>query len=285
MKKSIFINTDLQKAFDEKGVVKCNFIDRNIIEQLQKIFDELHPVKPEVMQSGYYFSVFGTGQKYMQEIYNRCTPLLLPYLEKNFTDFKVVAVIMQMKGKGENSIINPHQDLTVVDEEKYSSVNIWIPLTDSVETNGPLFFLEKSQFAFRNMRCHTSNYQFGNVQDYITKNATRYLAETGEALIFDPATIHFSPPNISDKPRASIAISIVSKEAPLEIFYYDKKNTPEVAIEKYSVPDNFWYLYQDFSKEREQRPGFGKKAGTANHFFVEPYSKEEFINKYETLVQ
>lgn len=281
----IFVNQKTEQDLNNKGVSRVDFCSEPLIDAVKDEFVRLHPNLDETMKSGYYFSVFGESIEYRKSILEKILPLLKDSIDAIFTDYKVLAVIAQIKGVGPDSAVTVHQDLTMVDESKYSSYSLWIPLQDSTVENGPLSFLEYSQRAFRGGRSHMMDYLFENVEDFVFENSTEYLADKGQALIFDNATIHHSSLNKTNSPRFSIAVSIVSKDAEIQLLHYERDKPFDGTLDRYSVPDDFWYRYKDFAKERLLPPIFGTKVGVKDDVQVLPFDRSAFIKKYELTKQ
>ncbi|MDC0304005.1 phytanoyl-CoA dioxygenase family protein [Flavobacteriales bacterium] len=278
--RSIIRDSSIANSLNELGVAKFELAETDFIDKLHDCFEALHPERNKTMNSGYYFSIYGGGKTYHQSIYDSFLPLLTDTLNGIFQKYKVLAIIAQVKGLGDNSKVGVHQDLTVVDESKYRSCTLWIPLMDSTLENGAISFLESSHLGLRNYRCHNIEYLFDNVENFIFDNSQPYPISKGQALLFDPATLHFSGSNVSQLPRISLAVSIVDEKAPEEILYYDKKKPFDGSATRYSVPTNFWQQYEDFEAERSQPPAFGTLIGTTQGVRILPYSKNQFLNNY-----
>jgi hypothetical protein len=276
-------DNDLQKKLHENGVTKLTLLDKKKIQDLLSIFYDTHPNANNTTHNSYYFSIDGQGKEYKQEIFHKSYPILKPILNSAFQNFKITGIIFQIKGCGDKSNVNIHQDLTIVDESKHSALTVWIPLTKSTVENGAISFLHGSQHAFRTFRASTiDHYLFGQVEDFIKENSTIYEADEGEALVFDPAAIHFSGPNYTNKQRISIAISLVEIDAPVQIGFYDK-NKSMTEIEMYKVPDEFWHLYRNFAEEKLQPPAFGTYTHTLKLDMVKEYDRKEFIDSYKSI--
>lgn len=281
MIRPIVIDAELRHALDTKGVSSTYLSDPSFIDRLKNRFSELHPVMNDAMKTGYYFSIYGDGKAYRKSVFDAFHPLIKAQVDNLFENYKILAVIAQVKGVGNNSAVNIHQDLTVVDEAKYRSYTLWIPLEESTAENGALSFLEGSHEAVRSIRAHSIGYLFGEVEDQIMANSTLYPIFKGDALIFDAGTVHFSGTNNARRPRLSIAVSIVDKKADIEIFQYDKFKAFDGTLDRYRVPDDFWLLYEDFETERLLPPKFGNKNGVKECARVLPYSSSEFIRLME----
>jgi hypothetical protein len=278
--KRIFKDIQLQDEFDKFGVLKINFTSEHIMNVLLDAFHSFHSSSDELMNLGYYFSVFSPKKDYMLNIREKFYPILSPILEAHFHNYKVLSIILQIKGTNNNSAVSIHQDLTTVDEDNYGAATLWIPLNSSTLSNGAISFLKGSHKCFSGFRAHTADYyQFEHVEKYIFKHSKPYTTELGQALIFHPGTIHYSPKNSSNFPRLSIALSIVSKNATTQIGYLDKADLPW-RMELYKVPDDFFYRYVNFNKERLERPQFGAFVGYLNKELVKSYELKSFQLAY-----
>jgi ectoine hydroxylase-related dioxygenase (phytanoyl-CoA dioxygenase family) len=51
-----------------------------------------------------------------------------------------------IKKSGEKSESNPHQDLSIVDEQKFFSFSVWIALSNNNPLNGAMRFFSKKSF-------------------------------------------------------------------------------------------------------------------------------------------
>lgn len=278
----VFINEGLQQQYDDLGIVKLPLFTTDEIDELRSVFIKFHPQFNDTMQQAYYVSMFGADPAYRQQLFDTYYPILKAKLDSIFKEYKILAVVAQVKGTSQNSVVNIHQDLTVVDESEYFACTFWIPLSESTLQNGAIYAMHRSQQVFRNFRVHTLNFQFGQVKDFILNNATAYPVNKGEVLAFDPACIHYSPPNVMQQPRLSLAVSIVSAAAPVQIGYWQNDSGAH-DIEVYNVPDNFWYLYKDFSVDRTERPSFGSYSHCLQGEAVLEYDRGYFVDTYNAL--
>jgi hypothetical protein len=274
--REIIKDKNLAADISRSGVAIIDFCSQEIIDELVTVFDQLHPIWTESMKTAYYVSMYGPGKQYYRDVHDALIHILSPLIMNRFENHKVPVAVAQVKGVGKSSSVNIHQDLTIVEEQHYKSYILWIPLENSTDRNGTLSFLEASHNTFRNVRMHTANYMFGDVEDLIMDKSKEYQLSSGEALLFDPATIHFSTANVTDMPRRSIALEIVDTDAPLLLFHHDDSGSDEVDI--YQVPDDFWFRYDDFNSERNLAPSFGKKIGATGDVRLHPYTREEVLN-------
>ncbi|NBX81405.1 MAG: hypothetical protein EBQ94_13715 [Flavobacteriales bacterium] len=280
MKKVILKNLLHQSMMEKDGVLKVDLLDQKTLDEVYRIFCAFFPNYENEIKNTYYFSIFHNSKEELMQMHLQSVEILKEKLDLILVDYKILGVVFQVKGVGPDSFVNIHQDLTVIDESKYSALTCWFSLSDSNQQNGAIHFLKGSHNLFRGFRAHTlSDYQFSEVEAYIIKNSEIQSTKIGEVLFFDPATIHFSKPNVANQPRISLSLSIVHKDAEPHIGFYDQNKNEQ--IELYKVPDDFWYIYDDFSSERLIRPIFGKYVKSIYNNFNEKFNYSKFVIDYE----
>ncbi|HXH19831.1 MAG TPA: phytanoyl-CoA dioxygenase family protein, partial [Chitinophagales bacterium] len=172
-------------------------------------------------------------------------------VESLFQDFKKLGSSFLCKSPGAESKMPVHQDWTVVDESKYYSVTIWVPLVDTDESNGAIRVLRGSHKFTSTLRSPNMPGEYENVRDEIWNAMETLPLRAGEAFIFNHALIHASSPNTTSRERLAITYGLVPKEA--QLFLYLKNESGRV--EKYKMPDDMFPRYHNIG----QRPSFGEK--------------------------
>ena len=86
-----------------------------------------------------------------------------------------------------------HQDMTLVDEDYFSGINIWCPMVDLNETNGAIEILPKSHRFYKTYRGSSIPDIYDNVKDEVRGLMEPCYLKAGEAIIFDQSIIHNSP--------------------------------------------------------------------------------------------
>jgi ectoine hydroxylase-related dioxygenase (phytanoyl-CoA dioxygenase family) len=135
--------------------------------------------------------------------------------DRIFSNYRMLTPQFVIK-QSEKGCFPMHQDWSIVDESKYVSFILWIPLHDVDETNGAVWAIKKSHLLNRKIR--GSGYLFPNYSTINSKDIepyiTKYKIKAGEALIFYHSTIHGSPNNFSNSNREALQVSIIPKSAP-----------------------------------------------------------------------
>lgn len=116
-----------------------------------------------------------------------------------------------------------HQDWTFVDEEVYTSVYVWCPLQDVNYLNGNLQVLEKSHEYLDKIRGANIQVSYETIKPHLQKKYLKNVPlKAGQAIIFNQALLHASPPNRSFKTRISLGLLMLPQEATIYHYYFNK---------------------------------------------------------------
>ncbi len=156
-----------------------------------------------------------------------------------------VRIDYSVKPVGPDSALGPHQDFSIVDESRWTSLYLWIPLVDSNQSNGTLHVLPGSHRFTNPVRARHVPALFDQVLDEVRRRAVRLDCKAGEVVLMVSGVVHFSPPNTSDRLRLATHGILKPIEAPV-IFYYADDRTPPGLVEMYEVGiDDYVHLALD----------------------------------------
>lgn len=256
MKPNIFKDAAIQAQFDRDGYVVMDFISREEVDKISKKFYALHPNLPK----GFYSAAYNPDEKFKEEIFTYTEKIFQPLLDKKFENFKKLGSTFLCKSPGEEGKKGVHQDWTVVDESKFYSCTIWIPLVDTNEENGTIRVIPGSHLFFNNYRSNNIPLAYTESIDLLWNNMDSISMKAGQAFVLNHAVIHGSSANTTNKERLVVAYGIASKEAKL-LFYYKDPNTNTDKIEKFEMPDDFFQRYYN----APERPLFGNAVNKFNY--------------------
>lgn len=210
-----------------------NFLSGNELEFLKKLY-----VKKEktFFDKGFHRTLDMKNLKKKTEICNGISSIVTPISEKYLRDYKMLLTSFMTKEKSTEAF-DIHQNWTFVEEDKYTSLVIWIPLQDVDENNGCMYFIPGSDKWDKGIRGNNIAWQYENRKQELLQQMLPLPMKAGDAVIFDDATIHYTSSNKTKKPRISIAQVMIPKEAH-PIFY--NRNLVTNQIEKYNIDDNFY---------------------------------------------
>ncbi|MEO0037582.1 MAG: hypothetical protein RIQ59_793 [Bacteroidota bacterium] len=129
-----------------------------------------------------------------------------------FEEYQLGGGVFIMKGSGEESVSSLHQDFNVVDERRFTSLTIWVPLIDVDESNGCIQIVAGSHKWFNSVRSFNMPsffLDFNLVADRLTAVPLR----RGDAVVFNHSVFHGSKPNYSSNYRPAASFSLISSGA------------------------------------------------------------------------
>ncbi|MEZ4953329.1 MAG: phytanoyl-CoA dioxygenase family protein [Saprospiraceae bacterium] len=260
----VFKDSQLQAEFEENGFVTIPFYTPEEIERLTKLYHDLHPKD----EKGFFPSTFSKDKNYRTTADREIRSMGQRSIGQYLKDYKVVGGSFIVKSPGPESIMNVHQDMTLVDESKYSGINIWCPLIDLNDKNGVLYILEKSHRIFPTYRGATIPDIYDKTREEIKQYMQPLFLKAGEAVIFDQSILHYSPPNLSDKIRIVTNIFFTHQDAAFRIAYFNK-NEFKGQVELFEQDDNFMIDFEQFGHNIFDRPKIGKSLGLIDYDFPE----------------
>ena len=258
----VFKNDSLQEEFEKNGYVIVPFYNQEDIDELINLYAELHPVD----ETGFFPSTFSQDKQYRNTADQEIRRIGLKRIQELCEDFKVVCGSFIVKFPGPKSIMNVHQDMTLVDESKYTGINIWCPLIDLNESNGSLWILPGSHRLFPTYRGSTIPDIYEKVKDEIIACMSPLFLKAGQAVIFDQSVIHYSPPNESNEKRIVTNTYFTHKEAAFRIAYFNREVSQD-QVEVFEQDDSFMTDFEQFGENIFDRPKIGKSLGLKDYNF------------------
>lgn len=268
----LFKDPELQRRFDEDGYVKIPLVGATEVAALNDLFYE---VRPEAYK-GFFSTIYDGDTALKKETGARIGGLLHESIQRHFHGHTPLGCSFLCKTPGQESRMPVHQDWTIVDESKYASVTVWIPLVDTDEYNGAMRVLPGSHRFSDVLRSPTLPGVFGPLSDDIYGRMKWVKAAAGEAVVFNHALLHASPPNLTQTDRPVATYGLVPAEADLH-FYHRREDGK---VEKYEVPQDFFMTYNNIGGVPEN----GTKTGEFNYGWTEwdGTRLEAAIKKYRT---
>ena len=219
----------MRAAFTEKymedlvtndGYVIVDFLNPDELEEIQKNTKELGfgIYNEEILR----ITITHDSVEEKNEIFEKFSSVLQNAANKFLQNYKLIRVAIFDKLPG-GGWVRPHQHPHLVDESKYKSLAIWIPLTDTTVEMGTLHVVNGSLKIFiHKIRTHNDTRAFEGVsRKIIKKYSTPLPLKAGQAVIFHDRLIHWSPPNKSSRIRTAFALELMPKESELIIYYRD----------------------------------------------------------------
>lgn len=248
----IFNNELLNNQFELNGFVVIPLLNSAEVKLLNDAYDSNLFNNPE----GFYSTSFSANEATKSLLSNAINQIIEPKAKNIFNPFKALGSCYLSKSPGAAGKMPLHQDWTVVDESKYDSLTIWIPLQDVNEHNGALEVIPGSHRFSKELRSPFFDNPLALIENELRKDLQLVSLKAGEAIIFSQALIHASAENKSNKARLAITYGLIPEQADL-LFYY---NNPETGLaEKYIVPTNF---FEKYNTNIGKKPDIGELIDT-----------------------
>lgn len=253
---SFFINTCYHDHYKRYGWVKIeNVVEQTEIDLFMQTYNEIEQLEgfelnENLLNSGRLFNP--EIRKKTQAVINVNAQTILPRMfDMQKTDTHTGGAF-QVKPPHANSDLLIHQDSAVVDEEKDYCLFVWIPFCDVTMHNGVISFVNGSHLWGNTQRSLGVFWQFMHQVETLYKYTTPVTLKKGDVLVFDPACIHASAPNLSDEIRHAVTMTVLRKNYQL-VYYFRNPDIDKGLIEKYYVTEDFYYDYDFISKPDETK--------------------------------
>ena len=234
-----FIDETLQKQYEELGFVLVeNFIDLQAINQLQSFFNGHDPL----VNNSFYATNLSTDISNNKKIDVCVRNVLEPLLKKVIQNYRCTMGLFFVKPSGENTKFHIHADWSLVDERRYSSLHLWLPLVDTTPENGNLFVYQgshKNGLYLRGSPKLDLKFSWSDtIKRFFIPKKNVYM-KAGSVLLFNHRLWHGSWPNKSGKKRVAAGISILPENVPM--IHYHKHKSGKVEV--FEVKDDFYLDY------------------------------------------
>ncbi|HLP19106.1 MAG TPA: phytanoyl-CoA dioxygenase family protein [Chitinophagales bacterium] len=257
----VFRDDAMQESFEKNGYVVAPFYTPEEISELKALYYRLHPKD----EKGFFPSTFSKDKNYRavadSEIRRICERSMNRYLQ----DTKTICGCFIVKAPGPESAMCVHQDMTLVDESKFTGINIWVPLVDLTATNGVLQVLPGSHRIYPTYRGSTIPGFYEGIDEKIKPYLQSLYLKAGEAVFFDQSIIHYSDANLSDDVRIVTNTYFTHKDADFRIAYWNKDFGNKVEL--FEEDDSFMTDFEQFGHNIHDKPKVGKSLGLVDYNF------------------
>ena len=158
--------------------------------------------------------------------------------QQQFPDLQLLGGTLATKVKGSSTLV-AHQDWTIVDEEKYSSYNLWLALVDTSKENGTLGLVPGSHRWNKSLRGMNISVGFERFTDKFLTIGIEPSLKAGQAILYNHKLIHYSRPNKTVNPRNVAIIGAKDRAAELRVSF----SLDEKTIKTYRVSENDFYRF------------------------------------------
>ncbi len=265
--RAVFKDVVKEKEFQHKGYAHVPFLSEEEIKYLWDQFHELIIKSGGNIASGetdidfegditYDFTFIDKNPEYKKEVFRVIDEVFKPHYNRILNNFEPIIAnyIRKMPNAGE---VPMHQNWAFIDEEKATSVSIWVPLVDSHRGNGALEVVPGSHKRFGKNRGPLIPWELEGIKDQIIQNdLVTCDIKAGDAIVLDDSIVHYSFPNTTNQLRIAIQLILIPQEMPSLHYHRDFENNPNI-IEVLEVDHEFYMQFNPWKK-----PAHTKRVGT-----------------------
>jgi hypothetical protein len=268
----VFRDEKKQAEFEENGFVILPFYNESEIKELEALYHRLHPLD----EKGFFPSTFSKDKLYRTEADTEIRRVCERSINLYCQEVKVMCGSFIVKSPGPDSGMCVHQDMSLIDESRYTGINIWVPLCDLTIENGTLFVIPGSHRILPTYRSSSIPEFFSPVMDEMIDYLQPVTIKAGQAVLFDQSIIHYSPPNYSDKIRIVTNTYFTHKETEFRTYYWNEAEHGK-QIEAFVQDDSFMTNFDQFGDNIRDRPKVGTSLGMVDYDF--PKIDNAFLEK------
>jgi hypothetical protein len=208
-----FRDPALEATYRDLGFVVMPFLASDEVEHLRAGYRALVPPGDH----GLTVDFMRPDRRYMYEILELVEPVLRRHVPEAFIDHRTVLNTFVTKHPGPASNMYLHEDRTLVDERRFRSGTLWIPLVDVGPDldNGALELIPRSHLLNHTMSGTDTPELFRPYEAYLRGHLRPIAVPAGHALYYDMRTLHASHPNRSSSPREALVCAVAPQAADL----------------------------------------------------------------------
>ncbi len=243
-----FKDPTIQKQFDRHGYVVIDLFSPEEINEFIGLYDEIEGVKgtANTNKNTYELSFFEKDVSSKKRKFDAVYHFMKPLIDKHLDNYSPIIINLFNKehGTGEVPI---HQNWTFVDERKFTSVSVWIPLQDVSRKNGTLEVVPGSHKVISEYRGPSIPWVFDNLNELMKeKYMLPFELKPGQVGIVDDSVIHYSGINQTHEHRKAVQLILKPTEAPTIHCYKENDEGDEVAI--IEVDDDYFFDFDMWAK-------------------------------------
>ena len=259
--RTVFFDTGLENNLTHKGYAIINqFLNPAELSELET-FIAHNPLNDTRL---FAISNWNKDKEYSKKINDHIIKILSPAANKYICNYKPVMGVLAFKQPGVNGALTMHQDWSLVDEEQYRSVSIWLAVSEMNEVTGTIQIIKGSHKYANYPRGINTGYSFSDVQHYLEANHLENIfLKKGDAIIFDHRLIHGSAINKSTEPRIAAVLALIPSEA--EFIHYYKSEENESTYEILAMNESEFFMLDFF--DIKNRPSHISKLAEKPSFF------------------
>lgn len=231
-----FHDPEMEARYRRDGYFRLPLLDPASIPALRERFDGLYRGETE---NSCHRSNESSDIGYRKALHELICDAMKPPALELLDDHHVLSTGALVKWRGPDSLISAHQDWTFVDETRFRTLSLWLPLCDVDEENGALAVLPESHRVLSPMRMSPDkpSWYVDPVARVDPHSLLLVPMRAGDCLVFDHGLLHSSPPNRTDVSRPAIVVGVAPTDADL-VHHWRREDD---VVERHAVLDREFF--------------------------------------------
>ena len=223
--KPLLKDPSLQADFERDGFVVVRLFTS---EQTSLLLDLYRRYIQEDKVSGLYESSRHNNYQVNRSINEAVREQVALAGQDLFLPSKIYGGSFMVKSHAESEVLPLHQDWSVLEEQKYSTLFVWCPLMDVSVVNGCLFVLPGSHVYFQSLRSGSYPSDRFILPPDLHRHTQDIPLRAGEAVLYSDQVFHGSYANNGSGDRVVVTARVMEQEA--DLVYFHKANDREVDV-------------------------------------------------------
>lgn len=230
----IFKDEKLNNEFLNQGFTKFRLLTENQVAELKQFYyNEVNETQQQLTNGGFHTTSNTNDNELLNRVDTFNKSILLPELNKHMEQVIFTISNFLVKESTPDSVVPPHQDWLLVDEEKYTSFNVWVCLDAANSQTGEMKFIPGSQRLSNSHRANGIPRYFDNFSNQLNSLFVHVSTLPGECVVFHHSIIHASDANVSGKKRLSCVLGGFYTQAELLFFLPNPEN--QAYLQKFKI--------------------------------------------------
>jgi hypothetical protein len=232
-----------QRSFERTGYAIVDLLGPDEVAELQRRYDLLEhrhqTTSPWV--DGFETTLYDDRPDHRAQVLRDVEDVMGPALERALVDHRIMFANHVVKLPG-SAAVPPHADWTFLDEDRFSSATVWVPLVDtSLELrNGALGVSVGSQDRIDFVRIANVASYDRCVDAVADLPRSTPALRAGQAIVMDNRVVHFSAPNETATTRVAVGCVVGPVEAELRHYWLDADDS----LIRFTVDPRFYLGYE-----------------------------------------
>jgi len=266
-----FKDEALDNQFEKDGyIVIPNWVNADQVSSMNAVLNDGQ--KELALGENILNTLLIENKEKRDEISERLMEQLRPSIDKYFVDYLPYFGYSLIKPCSPN-MVNFHSDSSILNEDKFEYVTMWLPLEDVNKDNGCIFIVPGSGKLFTYEFPFNVAWPYPQLFDTLKKYAVDLPMKAGDLLLFSAKTLHGSYPNQTQTPRKVVATALIPPDSEMLFYYYDRDDN---TVNTYEV-DPWFYFRNEFGDPNGKYPL--KRSYTFNPPEISQQAIKDFFEK------